>query len=220
MDRSKNETFAYLKDRVWKRLQGWMEKFLSSGGKEILIKSVVQAIPTYSMALFKLPRGLCEHLTSMVRKFWWGSKKGQRKASWVSWESMAMPKYKGGIGFRDFEIFNLALLAKQVWCILVEPESLSARILKSVYFPETDILSAHVGSNPSLIWRSLCEGHDILQQGMIRRIGDGSTTRIWENNWIPCDFNMRSTCATKLHSLVLVSDLISLAARTWNMHVL
>jgi hypothetical protein len=45
-------------------------------GKEILIKSVVQAIPTYSMALLKLPRGLCEYLTLMIQKFLWGSKKG------------------------------------------------------------------------------------------------------------------------------------------------
>ena len=67
--RSKNGAFGYLKDRIWKRLQGWMEKLLSSGGKEILIKSVIQAIPIYSMALFKLPRGLCEHITSIVRKF-------------------------------------------------------------------------------------------------------------------------------------------------------
>jgi hypothetical protein len=45
-------------------------KILSGGGKEILIKSVVQAIPTYLMALFKLPRGLCDQIISMVHKEW------------------------------------------------------------------------------------------------------------------------------------------------------
>jgi hypothetical protein len=86
---------------------------------------VVQAIPTYSNALFKLPKGLCDHITSMVRKFWWGSKNGERKLAWVAWDDMTMPKYRGGLGSRDIEIFNLALLARQVWKILNEPGSCS-----------------------------------------------------------------------------------------------
>jgi hypothetical protein len=103
------------------------------------------------MALFKLPRGLYQHITSLIRKFWWGSKKGERKTAWVSWDDMSMPKYKGGMGFRDIELFNLALLARQVWRILVESNSLSARILKAVYFPPSDILHASLGRSPSQI---------------------------------------------------------------------
>ena len=67
---STNGAFKYLKDRVWKRVQGWMEQSLSAGGKEVLIKAVAQAIPTYSMSCFKLPRGLCEHLNGIMRGFW------------------------------------------------------------------------------------------------------------------------------------------------------
>ena len=101
---SKNGAFKYLKDRVWNKVKGWMEKVLSSGGKEVLIKSVAQSIPVYSMACFKLPRGLCLHINSLIRKFWWGSKWGERKTNWVSWEKMTRPKYEGGLGFRDIEL--------------------------------------------------------------------------------------------------------------------
>jgi hypothetical protein len=83
-----------------------------SWGKEILIKSVAQAIPTFSMSCFKLPRGLYEHINSLLRKFWWGSKEGQRKTCLVSWEQMTQPKSVGGLGFRDIELFNLLLLSK------------------------------------------------------------------------------------------------------------
>jgi hypothetical protein len=68
--KSKSGTFKYLRDRVWKKVLGWLEQLLSVGGKEILIKSVAQAVPTFSMACFKLPRGLCEHINSLLLQFW------------------------------------------------------------------------------------------------------------------------------------------------------
>jgi hypothetical protein len=77
--KSQNGAFKFLKDHVWKKIQGGMERLLSAGGKDVLIKSVAQAIPVFSMACFLLPRGLCTHINSMIRKFWWGSQKGERK---------------------------------------------------------------------------------------------------------------------------------------------
>ena len=76
---SSNGAFKYLKDRVWKWVQGWLEQALSAGGKEVLIKAVAQAIPTYSMSCFRLPRGLCKHIDGLLRSFWWGSKEGKRR---------------------------------------------------------------------------------------------------------------------------------------------
>jgi hypothetical protein len=91
--RSKSGAFKHLRDKVWKKVLGWLEQLLSVGDKEVLIKAVAYAVPTYSMSCLKLPRGLCEHINSMLRKFWWGSKDGQRKTSWVSWETDTSPTY-------------------------------------------------------------------------------------------------------------------------------
>ena len=72
--KSKVEIFAEIKERVEKKLSGWKEKILSMGGQEILIKAVVQAIPTYTMSCFQIPKSLCDEIEGMIRKFWWGQR--------------------------------------------------------------------------------------------------------------------------------------------------
>jgi hypothetical protein len=91
----------------------------------------------------------------------------------------------GGLGFRDTEIFNLALLARKARCMLFRPESLCFKVLKSIYFPSIDILNAPIGNNPSKTWRTICDGIEVLNQGLIKRIGDGKSTNIWKCKWIP-----------------------------------
>jgi hypothetical protein len=70
--------------------------------------SVIQAIYPFIPWLFSNSLEGFAKITTLVRKFWWGSKNGVRKVAWVSWDSMCMPKYKGRMRFRDIEIFNLA----------------------------------------------------------------------------------------------------------------
>jgi hypothetical protein len=213
--RSKGGAFKYLKDQVWKRVQGWMEQSLSAGGKEVLIKAVVQAVPTYSMGCFRLPRGLYQAINAMIRKFWWGSKEGKRKTCWIPWEKMTQPKHLGGLGFRDIELFNLALLAKQAWRIMQHSDSLSARLLKAIYFSNEHFLNAALGSRPSQIWRAILDGRDVLQQGLIRRIGNGENTFIWEHNWLPRDAGMRPIAAKTPNPPRRVSELIDHTSMQW-----
>ena len=72
--KNKKASFNYIKEREWKKIQGWKEKLLSQAGIEILIKAIIQALPTYTMSCFKLPLGLCGDIESLIRKFWWGQK--------------------------------------------------------------------------------------------------------------------------------------------------
>ena len=68
--RSKYQTFSLLKDRVWKKIQGWKGQLLSKVRKEVLVKAVAQSIPTYSMGVFQLPVKLCNDLNAMCARFW------------------------------------------------------------------------------------------------------------------------------------------------------
>jgi len=77
--KSRMKEFKSIKDRVWKRLNDWKTKFLYQAGKEILLKAMVQAIPTYSMSVFLLLARLCSKMNSIMQKFWWEHKENKTK---------------------------------------------------------------------------------------------------------------------------------------------
>lgn len=135
---------------------------MSSAGREYFIKAVVQAIPTYIMGCFQLPISLCDHIESIISRFWWGSKQGERKIQWLSWKKLCKRKSEGGMGFRSFKAFNEALLAKQGWRLLTRPDSLVFQCLKAKYFPNSDFLHAIEGYCPSYTWRSIFQSSWIL----------------------------------------------------------
>ena len=111
--RGKRKAFNRIKDQVGRKIACWKSKLLSHVGREVLIKVVAQAIPMYTMSVFKIPDMLCKELNSPMGKFWWGQKDRERKMAWISWERLCPPKAEGGMGFRDLKAFNLALLTKQ-----------------------------------------------------------------------------------------------------------
>jgi hypothetical protein len=133
---------------------------------------------------------------------------------------MTRPRSDGGLGFRDMELFNVALLARQAWRILTSPNTLSARILKAAYFPDGDILSAELGTRPSQIWHAICEGRDALRLGLIKRIGCGEQTRISNENWLPRDSRRRPITAISNQPPLMISQLIDQPTRSWNMQQL
>lgn len=147
--RLKKLIFTCLKDRIWKKIQGWKENFLSRPGKEVLIKAIVQAIPTYMMSIFRIPDGIIDDIHSMLARFWWGSNGSEKKVHWHSWDSLCRPKGKGGMGFRNLKVFNHALLAKQLWRIHSEECPAVADVLKARYYKHSDVLSSLRGYDPS-----------------------------------------------------------------------
>ncbi|CAB4268750.1 unnamed protein product [Prunus armeniaca] len=219
--RSRGQCFNYLKDCIWKKIQGWKAKLLSFAGKEVLLKVVAQALPIYMMSCFLIPKFLCEEIQQMMASYWWGAQEGRRKIHWLSWKNLCRPKHEGGLGFRNLYAFNLALVAKQVWRLAHNPHSLVARLLKARYYRDCSILEATLGNSPSYVWRSLCQAKVVLERGSRWRIGDGQTVRIWEDRWLPTpvSFKVLSTPVTE-HGNTCVSFLIDPVTLQWKTDIL
>ena len=185
--REKKACFNHIKERIWAKMQGWKEKLLSQAGKEIMIKAVVQSIPTYSMNVFRLPIGLLKDIEAMIRKFWWGCSENSRKIHWVKWETLCSSKSIGGMGFRDLRMFNDAMLGKQVWRLFHDRTSLAYKVFRAKYFPSSNIFDAVASPVCSFAWRSIIQAREGVLRGARWRVGDGRDIKIWSDHWLPFD---------------------------------
>ncbi|KAH9651249.1 reverse transcriptase domain-containing protein [Citrus sinensis] len=206
--RRKISFFNEIKLRVLSKLSSWQSKKFSCGGKKVLIKAVVQAIPAYAMSVFKIPQGLCEDIEKAISRFWWGSSDTHRSIHWARWERLSHAKIRGGLGFREFSCFNQALITKQRWRILHNPESLMAQILKAKYFKHSNFMEAKLGSNPSYVWRSILWGRQVLHKGLRWRIGDEKQVKISGNNWVKSFEIPRANPHPSLSMEAVVAELI------------
>jgi hypothetical protein len=215
-----SDCFQHLVDRVCKIISGWNMKNLSIGGKEILLKAVAQAIPSYAMSVFKLPKGICKAIAAAIARYWWGEKDGKKAMHWYSWWKMCTPKKQGGMGFRDLHCFNLAMLAKQIWRLVEAPDSLCAQILRAKYYPSGDLLHAELKKGASFTWQSLMAGMNTFKRGYIWRIGTGSDINIWQDPWLPNSPNGR--VLTRRNNVIIdkVEDLIDPGTGSWDEQLL
>lgn len=218
---SKKQVFSFVQDRLNNRTNSWSTKLLSKGGKEIQIKAVAQAVPSHVMSCYLLPQGVTKKLTSAVSRFWWSTKENNRGLRWVAWDKICAPTEEGGLRFRDFHDFNLALLTKQMWRLLKYPRSLLARVLKGRYYRHSNpMMIKRTNNNPSYGWRSIVASRQILQQGL-RKIGNGHDTRAWEEPWLQTN-PARSPLhrATPRDEDLRVHHLIDLGSQEWNLDLL
>lgn len=184
--RRKNEILGFIKDKVVAQINSWNNKFLSKAEREILIKNVLQAIPTYAMSIFLLPHELCNKIEVALNGFWWtGNQESRKGIRWRRWDDLCMPKKVGGMGFRKIREFNTALLGKQAWRLIQYPNSLVSRIFKAKYFKDSNFLDAKLGSSPSFVWRSILHSQAIIKANCRWRVGNGNSIRIWEDPWLP-----------------------------------
>ncbi|XP_073137674.1 uncharacterized protein [Henckelia pumila] len=137
------------------------------------------------MSCFRIPKSICNEIEKECSNFWWGIDEGKKRMHWKTWKSLCKPKCMGGLGFRQLETFNKALLAKQIWRIIKDPDSLVARVLKARYFRHQDVMEAGLGSNPSYLWHSLLWSSPLLEKEVCWHVGDGAKIDISKDRWIP-----------------------------------
>ncbi|KAL0415790.1 UNVERIFIED_CONTAM: hypothetical protein Slati_3410900 [Sesamum latifolium] len=106
--------------------------------------------------------------------------RGQHKIHWIAWHRLCESKLVGGLGFQQLHLFNLAMLAKQLWRLWTHPEKLLSRVLRARYFPNGDVFSATLGSRIVGVVAA-----QTFRAGCRWRVGSGRHIRVWADPWLP-----------------------------------
>jgi predicted alpha-1,6-mannanase (GH76 family) len=88
------------------------------------------------MTVFNIPKKICKGITNAISQFWWSDDDDHKRMDWLAWWKICILKDRGDTGFRDLHTSNTAMLAKQCWRLLEEPNSLTARVLRARYYPD------------------------------------------------------------------------------------
>ena len=174
--RRKRDIFTSIVDRIRLKASSWSTRRLSKAGKMTMMQSVLTAIPNHSMSCFQLPVSLCKRIQSVLTRFWWDDNDEKKKMCWVSWTELTKPKAQGGLGFRDIQLFNQALLAKIAWRLLISPNSLLSRTLLGKYCHSKSFLDAYPPASCSHGWRGILHGRPISVDAQDLRVSDLLTT--------------------------------------------
>ncbi|XP_026400485.1 uncharacterized protein LOC113296390 [Papaver somniferum] len=185
-DKNRKANFEPLLQKYYSTLQGWKSKLLSQAGRTFLIKSILQAFPTYQMQVLALPKETLNQLDRIQRNFWWNKEGQKRQGGFIrAWKYICQPIAQGGLGIKNPHQFNITLLTKLASRLIIEKYKLWAKIIKAKYFPNSHPLEASKSSNLSWIWTSSRKGLDLIKGNFIWQVKNGNSVKIWEDRWIP-----------------------------------
>lgn len=179
-----------------------------------LINNTLSSIPLYYLSLFKMPPGVITICNQILRRFLWGGPDvSNRSVAWVCWEEVCKPKIMGGLGIKNWEGFNRAMLSKWRWRLCSESGSLWARIISAKYNVVNGRIRNYTRRHVSSWWRDIQKFFFEPQQGawldssLSLSVGKGNRTSFWHDNWsgpipLASKFNRLFTLSTQQNASI------------------
>jgi len=118
-DRYKKEDWQWLIAKYEYRISHWCNRWLSIGGRLILIKVVLEIQPVYWLALANLPSLILHIIQQLVFSFLWSGRNKKKKFHMCDWKLIARPKHHGGWGLRNLGSFGRAMTTNTLWRALM-----------------------------------------------------------------------------------------------------
>jgi hypothetical protein len=172
-------------EKIEHRLASWKMLYLSKGGRVTPIKSTLANVPTYFLSLFHLPRSVAARIEKLQRDFLWGGLGEESKVHLVKWSKVCSPFSIGGLGIRNFLLFNQALLGKWLWRYGIEREAWWRVAVDAKFgslwggWCSRELVGAHgVG-----LWKNIRKWWGSFSGLSRLEVRDGARTKFWHDLW-------------------------------------
>lgn len=224
---AKNRTTAYdfVLDKLKSKLNGYKANKISHAGRLVLIKSVLAALHVYYMSNILFSKKMLAKMNAVIRDFWWTGvqEENQKKPLYLkAWAEICKSKKEGGLGIRNLEAINKAILVNYAWKIVTTNHSITARILKYKYFSYTSFWKVPTNILKSAFWSSILKVREPLINAVTLQISKGNTC-IWSSPWCPFWNNIHDSLFIQnsgFHYPATIKDLWIPNTKVWNMQLL
>jgi hypothetical protein len=173
------------------RLGSWGNKYVSLGGRIVLINAVLSAIPIFYLSYMKMPSKVWKELVKIQRTFLWAGLTKTTKTCWVKWDTICRPKKEGGLGVRDLRLVNISLLSKWKWKLLSRENELWKEVVTARYGEDVigkrSLSEIDITRLGSIWWRDLClidKNSGWFSNAIGKKVGNGNSTSFWNDQWI------------------------------------
>ncbi|XP_044419313.1 uncharacterized protein [Triticum aestivum] len=194
--------------KVDRRLSGWLATFLSLGGRLTLINSVLAGIPSYFMSCFAWPMESLGKLECLLRAFFWqGKSKVKGGQCLVAWDTVSLPRINGGLGIRQLQAHNQAMMCKFVSKILQSSDIPCYKWFATHYCRAA--LPQGTSSRDTAIWKGFKDLIPLVINSSRCDLGSGTLVSFWKDQWLdvgrlclmyPTLFSFASYPACSVHS--------------------
>lgn len=151
----------------------------------------------------------------------WGKHTNSKGIYIKSFDFLCNPIDQGGLGFKEANKVNQAMISRIVWRLVSHPDDLWAQILKGKYFKKSGALHSKKKSQSSWIWKCILQGIAHIKQYSIWEVGNGTMINIWDDKWLPARAQtLAESFPTRNTSITLVSELIDSNTHKWNIDLL
>ncbi|GAU31728.1 hypothetical protein TSUD_215290 [Trifolium subterraneum] len=181
----RHSDFEHLVDKVRRKLSGWKATNLSFAGRVTLAKSVIQAVPIYSMMTTPIPKRVLMDIHRIQRNFIWGHDTSQRKMHMISWGTLLLPKESGGLAIRHLPTMNTACLMKMGWNMRENNGSLWCNVLQGKYGRARGVHGNFVVKpTDSFIWKGIVKAWGNISLYEEWSVGNGTSVLAWRDKWL------------------------------------